>query len=254
MSTPSRSLRRSLRSAAAGVVTFAAVAGCSQGQVTTLDAGGVQRAILTENDFPDRDGWTSTGISTESPAAVPVAPTALTGAEGMSRPCRQAFTAWTEADRRRKAGVNNNFTKFDADDLGNAVIVQLAVRSYDEPPAARERLRDVAQACSGTMTLTPAPRPAPTGDTAGSATAPRAPGAPANKVTIEPNPVTTPDADGLRITMPLDGRPAMLVTLVAQRGHNLAQVVALGPADRDIPALAQRVLDAQAEKLAQATG
>lgn len=223
-------------------------ASCSRGEPATLDADGVQRAILTETDFPERDGWTSTGISSES-ATAPVSPTALTGATGMPEPCRRAFAAWTDADRQRKAGVNNNFTKFDVDDLHNAVMVQLAVRSFEQAPAARERLREVARACTGTMTLTAAPTAQPSGTAATPATP-----APANKVTIEPNPVSTSDADGLRIVMALDGQPTMLVTVVAQRGRNLAQVVGLGRADRDIPGLVQRVLDAQVKKLEETVG
>lgn len=249
MGTPSRPPQRPLGLAVACLFALAGAAGCSSGEPAPLDADGVQRAVLTETDFPDRDGWTSTGISSES-AAAPVAPTSLTGAEGMPAPCRRAFAAWTDADRQRKAGVNNNFTKFDVDDLHNAIMVQIAVRSFEEPPAARQRLREVTQACTGTMTLMAVPPTRPGGTSATGGTA----ATPANKVTIEPNPVSTPDADGLRIVMTLENQPTMLVTAIAQRGRNLAQVVGLGRADRDIPGLVQRVLDAQVSKLEAAAG
>lgn len=220
--------------ALAGVVLAASASACSRGESRTLDADGVRRAILTETDFPERDGWTSTGLSSESTNA-PVAPTALTQAKGMPAGCRRAFDAWTKADPQRKAGINNNFTKFTADELDNAVIVQLAVRSFEHPPTTLTRLREVVQACHGTMTLTPAKGPA-------------------NTVTIESNPVGMADADGLRLTMSLDGKQTTLVAAVAQRGQNLAQVVGLGAADRNVPALVQRVLEAQVKKLEDTAG
>ncbi len=212
----------------AAVLTVGALGGCAAGGYRTLDRDGVTRAIVTEGDFPDRDGWTSTGISSES-SPEPAAQTALTTATGMPQPCRDAFAAWADTDRERKAGVNNNFTKFSLDDLKDAVMVQLAVRSFDHPPGSRAGLREVVSACSGTMTLKQR------GVT--------------NDVTIEPNPLSTSDAEGLRITMDLDGQSTVLVTAVAERGQNLAQVVGIGRADRDVPDLVQRVLDVQVKKL-----
>ncbi|MBK7720786.1 MAG: hypothetical protein IPI32_00805 [Austwickia sp.] len=223
-----RSLRASRVVAAVAVLALVG-SGCSRDPMGPLDEAGVRRAILTEQDFPDKDGWTSTGVSSES-ANAPGTAAELSSATGMPAPCRRAFAAWTDADRQRMAGVNNNFTKFSAQDLTDALMVQLAVRSFAQPPTSLPRLREVVTACRGTFTLTP-------------------PGGTAHRITIEDSPAGTSDAAGLRITMPVDGRATALVTLVAQRGNNLVQVVGVGRVEREVSEVAQRVLDAQVRKL-----
>lgn len=243
MGIPARTRSTSVVSAAAfACILTLGTAACSSGGYTTLDSDGVQRAIVNEEDFPEQDGWTSTGISSESTSA-PDAQNTLGTTKGMPESCRRAFAAWTDADQQRKAGVNNNFTKFAKsanDDLENTLVVQLAVRSFEEPPTALAQLREVANACAGTMTL---PQPTSTNPTTATT------GTTGNKVTIVRRPVSTADADGLQISMDVNGSPTVLVTLIAQRGQNLAQVVGLGAADRGVPELAQRVLDVQVKKL-----
>lgn len=210
-----------------------ALTACSQQGYTTLDADGVAQAILTEHDYPNRDGWTSTGVSTETEAAEGTSKE-LASATGMPPACRDAFTAWTNADPDRKAGVNNNFTKFSPDNLHDAIMVQLAVRSFDQPPTALEQLRTVVGACTGTMTLTSGPT--------------------SHAVEFSDPGMSGADVAGLRITLTFDKQSSEIVTAVAQRGNNLAQVVGIAQTGRDVNDVVQQVLDAQVTKLEDVAG